>query len=86
MSKYTDQDVYIAKLYMQAYKSLIEIHEVDIGIIGRFFEKLFGTNKYDQIENKLKDWYSLTYSEAYAILNYTGNNNYIYDPYFKKRT
>lgn len=84
MCKYTNKDIHFAKLYMQAYEALLDIHEIDIGIIGRFFEKLFGTNKYTKIEKRLKEWYNLTYNEAYTILDYTGNKEYIFDPFLKK--
>lgn len=84
MQNYSYDEIYKAKQYMQAYESLIDMHDIDIGIIGRFFEKLFGTNKYSQIETMLKEWYSLTYNEAYTILDYTGNKEYIFDPFLKK--
>ena len=57
--KYTKDDIFNAKIYMMEYKFLDEIHKLNAGIIGRFFEKIFGTSAYADIEECLKNKYNL---------------------------
>ena len=79
--KFTDKYISNARLYMQEYKSLVIEHNINTGKIGRFFEKIFGTSAYVNIEKYLQNKYNLTYSKASEILYYTNNDKYIYDPY-----
>ena len=81
--KYTKDDIFNAKIYMMEYKFLDEIHKLNAGIIGRFFEKIFGTSAYADIEECLKNKYNLSYCEAKDVLYYSNNDKYIYNPYFK---
>ena len=80
---HTNEDIRNAKQYMLEYKALLEDYNLDAGIIGRFFEKLFGTQKYTIIEKRLKDYYNMSYSKAMIILYETNNEQYIFNP-FKK--
>jgi len=79
--QYNKNDVSIAKSYMNEYKFLVDIHKLNIGFIGRFFEKLFGTSVYTNIEAELERKYNLTYYRVIKVLYYTNNDKYIYDPF-----
>ena len=63
---------------MQDYKYLVKIHKLNAGVIGRFFEKIFGTSVYKNIETELEIKYNLTYYKAMEVLYYTNNQKYIY--------
>jgi len=78
---HTNEEIYNAKQYMYEYKMLLDDYNLDIGIIGRFFEKLFGTSKYKNIELKLEEYYGLTYSKALIILYETHNEQYVFNPF-----
>jgi hypothetical protein len=78
---YNTDDALIAKIYMIEYKFLDETHKLNVGIIGRFFEKIFGTSAYTDIEEYLQNKYNLSYYKASEVLYYTNNDKYIYDPY-----
>ena len=78
---YTNNDIYNAKQYMIEYKSLLDDYNLDIGILGRFFEKLFGTQKYTIIEKKLQYDYNMSYNKALIILYATNNEQYIFNPF-----
>lgn len=79
--KYTKDDIFNAKIYMMEYKFLDEIHKLNAGIIGRFFEKIFSTSAYADIEECLKNKYNLSYCEAKDVLYYSNNDKYIYNPF-----
>ena len=38
---YNKDDILCAKVYMLEYKYLDDIHKLNAGIIGRFFERIF---------------------------------------------
>ena len=76
-----NEEVYYAKQYMNDYKSLVEDYKRDMGIIGRFFAKLFGTNMYHEIENDLYNKYGMEYSQALTILYESYNSDYVYNPF-----
>lgn len=78
---HTNEEVYNAKQYMIEYKALLDDYNLDVGIIGRFFEKLFGTQKYRIIEEKLQDYYNMSYIKAMTILYETHNDQYVYNPF-----
>ena len=78
---HTNESIYNAKQYMLEYKALLDDYNLDIGIIGRFFEKLFGTPKYRNIELRLQEYYGLTYSKALEILYDTHNEEYVFNPF-----
>jgi hypothetical protein len=80
-NKYNEDEVLIAKLYMMEYKFLVETHKTNIGIIGRFFERMFGTSIYSEIENDLDRKYELSYNLTLEVLYYTNNKKYIYNPF-----
>ena len=67
--------------YMIEYKALLDDYNLDIGLIGRFFEKLFGTQKYRMIEERLQDYYNMSYSKALTILYETHNDQYVFNPF-----
>ena len=81
MEKFTKElyEVTLAKTYMYEYKYLVECHKIKIGIIGRLFEKIFGTDFYGDLEIKLYDEYHMNWFDAYNILIKTNNKNYIYE-------
>ena len=58
---YNTDDALNAKVYMMEYKFLDETHKLNAGIIGRFFEKIFGTSAYTDIEEYLQNKYNLSY-------------------------
>ena len=39
---YNTDDISNAKQYMLDYKALVDIHNLNAGLIRRFFEKIFG--------------------------------------------
>ena len=78
---YTEDDTLNAKVYMMEYKFLDDTHKLNAGFIGRFFEKLFGTSAYKDIEEYLQNKYNLSYYKATKILYYTNNDKYIYNPF-----
>lgn len=78
---YANESIYNAKQYMIEYKVLLDDYNLDVGIIGRFFEKLFGTQKYKIIEQRLQDYYNMSYTKAMTILYETHNDQYIFDPF-----
>ena len=78
---HTNDEIYDAKKYMIEYKALLDDYNLDIGIIGRFFEKLFGTQKYYYIELQLQKLYGMTYNKALTILYETHNEQYVFNPF-----
>lgn len=84
---HTNVDIQNAKQYMRDYEELLNAYNFDIGIIGRFFEKLFGTRKYNEIEKQLECRYNynMSYSKAITILYETKNEKYIFDPFKKEK-
>ena len=75
---YNTDDISNAKQYMLDYKALVDIHNLNVGLIGRFFEKIFGTSAYTDIEEYLQNKYNLTYYKAMEILYYANNQKHIY--------
>jgi len=75
----TQDNILKAKAYMYEYKARIETHKVDLGFIGRFFEKLFGTNFYSNLEIQMVDNYGMTWIQAYEILLNSNNKDKIYE-------
>ena len=75
----TKDNILKAKAYMYEYKAKIEIHKIDLGFIGRFFEKLCGTNFYEKLEFQLFCEYGLRWIEAYEILIKSNNKDKIYN-------
>ena len=49
-----------------------------VALKDRFFERIFGTSAYADIEVKLQIKYNLTYYKAMEVLYYTNNQKYIY--------
>ena len=80
---YNTDDTLTAKVYMMEYKFLDETHKLNTGIIGRFFEKIFGTSAYTDIEEYLQNKYNLSYYKALEILYYTNNDKDVYNPFSK---
>ena len=78
---HTNEEIYNAKQYMIEYKALLDDYNLDVGLIGRFFEKLFGTQKYRIIEERLKEHYEMSYSKALTILYETHNDQYVFNPF-----
>ena len=78
---YTEDDTLNAKVYMMEYKFLDDTHKLNAGFIGRFFEKIFGTSAYTDIEEYLQNKYSLSYYKALEILYYTNNDKDVYNPF-----
>lgn len=78
---HTNEEIYNAKKYMLEYKALLDDYNLDVGLIGRFFEKLFGTQKYRMIEERLQDYYNMSYSKALTILYETHNDQYVFNPF-----
>lgn len=78
---YNTDDALTAKVYMMEYKFLDDTHKLNAGFIGRFFEKLFGTSAYADIEEYLQNKYNLSYYKATEVLYYTNNDKYIYNPF-----
>ena len=78
---HTNESIYNAKQYMIEYKALLDDYNLNVGIIGRFFEKLFGTQKYRIIEEKLQDYYDMSYIKAMIILYETHNDEYVFNPF-----
>lgn len=74
----TIDNILKAKAYMYEYKALIEIHKVDLGFIGRFFEKLFGTDFYLNLEIDMLNKYGIDWTQAYEILVRSNNKDKIY--------
>ena len=68
-----------AKSYMHEYKMRIETHKVDIGILGRFFEKLFGTDFYSNLDIDMYTEYKMKWIDAYEILCKSNNKHLIYN-------
>lgn len=77
-NNYTKDEILNAKAYMIEYKFMVETHRCNAGIIGRFFERIFGTSEYADIEVELQIKYNLTYYKAMEVLYYTNNQKYIY--------
>ena len=75
----TQDNILKAKAYMYEYKARIETHKVDLGFIGRFFEKLFGTDFYSNLEIQMMDSYGMTWIQAYEILLNSNNKDKIYE-------
>jgi len=75
----TQDNILKAKTYMYEYKARVETHKVHIGFIGRFFEKLFGTKFYSELEIQLLNDYGLHWVEAYEILIKSNNKDKIYE-------
>lgn len=75
----TTDNIMKAKAYMYEYKARIETHKVDLGFIGRFFEKLFGTDFYSNLEIQMVDNYGMTWIQAYEILLRSNNKDKIYE-------
>ena len=75
----TTDNILKAKAYMYEYKVRIETHKVDLGFIGRFFEKLFGTDFYSNLEIQMVDKYGMTWIQAYEILVKSNNKDKIYE-------
>ena len=75
----TQDNILKAKAYMYEYKARIETHKVDLGFIGNFFEKLFGTNFYSNLEIQMMDSYGMTWIQAYEILLKSDNKDKIYE-------
>jgi len=75
----TQDNILKAKAYMYEYKARIETHKVDLGFIGRFFEKLFGTDFYSNLEIQMMDNYGMTWIQAYEILLKSNNKDKIYE-------
>lgn len=78
---HTNEEIYTAKKYMVDYKALLDDYNLDIGLIGRFFEKLFGTQKYSTIEIYLNELYGMTYNKALQILYDVHQENYVFNPF-----
>ena len=79
MMELTQDNILKAKAYMYEYKARIETHKVDLGFIGRFFEKLFGTDFYSNLEIQMIDNYGMTWIQAYEILLNSNNKDKIYE-------
>lgn len=79
MMELTQDNILKAKAYMYEYKARIETHKVDLGFIGRFFEKLFGTDFYSNLEIQMVDNYGMTWIQAYEILLKSNNKDKIYE-------
>lgn len=75
----TQDNILKAKAYMYEYRARVETHKVDLGIIGRFFEKLNGTNFYEELEIQLLNEYGMHWIEAYEILLNSNNKDKIYN-------
>ena len=75
----TTDNILKAKAYMYEYKALIETHKVDLGFIGRFFEKLFGPNFYSNLEIDMLNKYGIDWIQAYEILVRSNNKDKIYE-------
>ena len=78
--KYTDIDIYNAKNYMNEYRILLDDYNLHVGWLGRIFNKLFGTNTHNNIQEYLKHEYNIDHSDAVDILYSTDNKEYIFDP------
>ena len=74
----TTDNILKAKAYMYEYKARVETHKVDIGFLGIFFEKLFGTNFYSDLEIYMKNTYGMSWVEAYEVLFRSNNKDKIY--------
>ena len=79
MMELTQDNILKAKAYMYEYKARIETHKVDLGFIGRFFEKLFGTDFYTNLEIQMMDNYGMNWIQAYEILLNSNNKDKIYE-------
>ena len=79
MMELTQDNILKAKAYMYEYKARIETHKVDLGFIGIFFEKLFGTDFYSNLEIQMMDSYGMTWIQAYEILLNSNNKDKIYE-------
>ena len=75
----TTDNILKAKSYMYEYKMRVETHKNDIGFIGRFFEKLFGTDFYSNLDIDMYTEYRMKWIDAYEILSKTHNNHIIYE-------
>ena len=75
----TTDNILNAKAYMRDYKNEIENHKADLGFIGRFFEKLFGTDFYSNLEMRLLNIYDMKWIQAYEILVRSNNKDKIYE-------
>ena len=84
MSKYTNIEIYNATNYMQEYDILLQDYNLNVGWIGRFFDKLFGSNKYNNIEKQLEHNYNLSWVKSAEILHSAGKDKYIFYPFKKK--
>ena len=74
----TTDNILKAKAYMYEYKARVETHKVDIGFIGRFFENLFGTDFYSDLEIYMRNTYKMSWVQAYEILLMSNNKDKIY--------
>ena len=79
--KYSNDEIHQAKLYMADYKVSVKEYKQSLGVIGRFFGKLFGTSMYNDIEKYLYKKYNLTYGKAFTLLYATNNEKDIYNPF-----
>ena len=82
--EYKNIDIYNATNYMHEYKIILNDYNLHVGLIGRFFDKLFGTRKYCNIEKYLEHAYNLSWVDAAEILRNSGNDKDIFCPHKKK--
>jgi len=75
----TKDNIMKAKAYMYEYKARVETHKVNLGFIGRFFEKLFGTDFYSDLEIYMVNNYNMCWVQAYEILFRSNNKDKIYE-------
>jgi len=75
----TQDNILKAKVYMYEYRARVETHKTNLGIIGRFFEKLNGTTFYNELEIQLFNEYGLRWIDAYEILFNSNNKDKIYN-------
>lgn len=78
---HSNEEIYNAKKYMMEYEALVKAGKSDMGIIGRFFAKLFGTTMYSDIEKHLSEKYGINYGKALTILYESRNNKFVYNPF-----
>jgi len=78
---YSNNDISDAIEYMDDYKRLVNQYKQDMGIIGRFFAKIFGTTMYHDIEDKLYSKYGMDYYKALKILYEAHKADYVYSPF-----
>jgi len=78
---HSNEEISNAKKYMIEYEALVESGKSDMGLIGRFFAKLFGTSMYSDIEKYLYRKYNMNYGKALTILYESYNQNFVYNPF-----